>query len=220
MPRRSADPATLIDQAPLSPSLRALAQRGVMRRLRKGAQIIIEGDHGDTMFIIVEGRLRAYGGASNDDRQITYGEYGPGEYVGEMSLDGGPRSANVEASMPTAVVVVTRRTLEAHIRDDPGFAFELLTKVIWRARNATSDLKQIRFHDVYGRLKAQLEALGTVGPDGRRVILPAPSHQELADRLGCSRPMVSRVLERLEGDGYVQVGRRQLVVLKPLPPRA
>ena len=44
---------------------------------------------------ILSGRLRVFS-AGDRDREITYGVYGPAEYLGEMSLDGGPRSASVE----------------------------------------------------------------------------------------------------------------------------
>ena len=78
----------------MSEALSELAARGELRRYRKGTLLIQEGDHGDTIFIIQSGRLRAFS-AGDNDREITYGVYGPGEYLGELSLDGGPRSASV-----------------------------------------------------------------------------------------------------------------------------
>jgi len=205
-----------LDTAPLSDSLRLLARRGLLRRWRKGVQLIIEGDRGDTLFIVLEGRLRAYG-VSGDGREVTYAEYGPGEYVGEMSLDGGPRSASVETVQASTCVMVTRPTLEQHLVEDPRFAFELLAKVIRRARAATVSLKQMALNDVYGRLKALLEGHAQPQADGRRLWDPAPSHQEIAQLLGCTRPMVSRVMKDLELGHYVQVGRRSVVLLGELP---
>ncbi|WP_163071511.1 Crp/Fnr family transcriptional regulator, partial [Acinetobacter baumannii] len=87
-------------------------------------------------------------------REITYGVYGPGEYVGEMSLDGGPRSASVITEEACRLVMVTRASLLTHISEHPEFAFELLTKVIRRARAATLSTKQLALNDVYGRLKS------------------------------------------------------------------
>ena len=212
-PRAEPDP---FEQAPMSDSLRALARRGELRRLRKGVQIISEGDLGDTLYIVLTGQLRAYG-AGPGTREVAYSHYGAGEYVGEMGLDGGLRSANVEATEPTLCVVVTRNTLERHLGEDPHFAFELLSKVIRLARVATISLKQIALNDVYGRLKAMLESLGVAQPDGSRLIDPAPSHKELSQTLGCSREMVSRVMKDLESGGYVEVGRRRVVLRRGLP---
>lgn len=210
--RKDTDP---IEVAPLSDSLRALARRGVVRPLRKGVQIISEGDLGDTLFIVLSGSLRAYS-VGADEREVTYGIYGAGEYLGEMGLDGGPRSANVEALQSTLVVVVTRPSLEMHLHDEPAFAFDLLAKVIRRARSATMGFKQIALNNVYGRLKDLLDNLALAQPDGTRLIAPAPTHLEMSQRLGCGREMVSKVLKELEKGGYVVVERQRLVLLKKL----
>ena len=113
----------------MSDALRALAERGETRRYRKGTLLIQEGDHGDTLFIILSGRLRAFS-AGDNDREITYGVYGPGEYIGEISLDGGPRSASVITLETTQCSVVSRRTLERFISERPEFAFELRLSLI------------------------------------------------------------------------------------------
>jgi CRP/FNR family cyclic AMP-dependent transcriptional regulator len=212
---RKNDPDPLAT-ALMSASLRALASRGETRHVRRGVQLIVEGDIGDTLYIVLKGQLRAYS-VGADGREVTYANYGPGEYVGEMGLDGGSRSAHVEAVEATVCVVVARPTLQAHLKDDPAFAFELLAKVIRRARAATVGLKQIALNDVYGRLKALLEEIAQPQPDGRRVAEPAPSHLEISQRLGCSREMVSRVMKDLERGEYVEVGRRRVVLLRELP---
>jgi CRP/FNR family transcriptional regulator, cyclic AMP receptor protein len=217
LPCMSAKPPVLA-ATPMSDSLNALARRGEQRRFRKGAQLISEGERGDTVYIILSGRLRAY--SSNDDeREVTYGVYGPGEYVGEMGLDGAPRSAHVEAMEATLCAVITRATLEQHLRDDPGFAFELLTKVIRRARAATLGLKQIALNDVYGRLKALLESRAEPAGAacGQRLIDGAPTHREMAQTLGCSREMISRVMKDLERGGYVNGQRGRIVLMRELP---
>ena len=200
----------------MSASLQVLAQRGTPLRRRKGQQLITEGDRGDTLFIVLSGRLRAYS-VGADDRELTYAEYGAGEFVGEMGLDGGPRSAHVETLQPTLCALVTRETLQRHLDDDPRFAFELLAKVIRLARLATLGMRQIALNDVYGRLKNLLERICVLQPAGTRVADPAPSHLEMSQQLGCSREMISRVMKDLVRGGYIEVGRRRVVILKPLP---
>jgi CRP/FNR family cyclic AMP-dependent transcriptional regulator len=188
---------------PLSDALRALAARGEVRRYRRGTLLIQEGDVGETLFIILSGRLRAFS-VGDKDREITYGVYGPGEYIGEMSLDGGPRSASVITVEASSCVVITRRTLQAYIAERPEFAFELLAKVIRRARAATLSARQMALNDVYGRLRQLLESLASVQADGRRVMRERMTHQEMAHRLGCSREMVSRLVKDLQRGGFVE----------------
>ena len=202
----------------MSEALAALAERGEQRRYRKGTLLIQEGDHGDTIFIIHSGRLRVFS-AGDNDREITYGVYGAGEYLGEMSLDGGPRSASVITLEASVCTVVGRRTLERFISERPEFAFELLAKVIRRARSATLSARQLALNDVYGRLKALLLGLAQQQPDGSQRVVDRLTHQEMANRLGCSREMVSRLMKDLERGGYLAVDGHQFVLLKPMPAR-
>jgi CRP/FNR family transcriptional regulator, cyclic AMP receptor protein len=197
----------------LPPSLRLLASRGIARSYRKGVVLIEEGSVGDNLYLILTGSLRAF---SSDvrGREITYGVYGPGEYVGEMSLDGGPRSASVITEQGSRLVMVTRASLLTHISEHPEFAFELLTKVIRRARAATLSTKQLALNDVYGRLKNLVDELTG---DGRHLEL---THQGMAQRLGCSREMVSKLVKDLELGGYLKrIAAGEYQRLKALPAR-
>jgi len=222
-------PQSLIEQAPMTPSLRKLARRGLVRAYAKGAQIISEGDLGDTLYIVLSGRLRIYSADPAREREITFGIYQPGEYVGEMGLDGGPRSANVVTLEKCWLAVVTRATLEQHLIEDPAFAFELLNKVIRRARAATMGLRQIALNDVYGRLKAVLEDLAVAQPDGTALIAEMPTHRDLAQRVGCTREMVSRVMKALVEGGWLKavsavtavtaVSAAAVMLPRPLPAR-
>ena len=206
---------------PVSPALRSLAARAVPRRYRKGTLLIQEGDQGDTLYIILSGRVRAFSIGPND-REITFGVYGPGEYVGEMSLDGGPRSAHVITTEPTSCAVIARQTLLDHITQYPEFAFELLAKVIRRARAATLSTKQLALNDVYGRLRGLLESLAEPASEAagaQQVIRERLTHQELANRLGCSREMVSRLMKDLTAGGFLRVEAGWIHLDRPLPAR-
>jgi len=211
-------PLDLIEQPAMSASLRTLARRGEIRRYRKHTLLIEEGDYGDTLYLILAGRLRSYA-AGDKGREITYGVYGPGEYLGELSLDGGPRSASVITLEACSCSVVGRRTLERFVGERPEFAFELLAKVIRRARSATHSARQLALNDVYGRLRALLQGAAQAQPDGTQRVVDRLTHQEMANRLGCSREMVSRLMKDLERGGYLQVQNRQFVLVKPLPQR-
>ena len=208
--------------AVLPDSLRRLAQRGELKRYRKGHLLIEEGEQGDTLFILLSGRVRAFGTGQSGamrDREITYGTYGAGEYIGEMSLDGGRRSATVEAIEACECAIVTRLTLLRHIAEHPEFALDLLAKVIRRARSATLSAKQLALNDVYGRLVLLLDELAVPQPDGTRLIAVRLTHQDMANRLGCSREMVSRLMKDLEAGDIVHSERGGLRLLRPMPTR-
>ncbi len=220
---------TLIDNAPMSQAWRAVARRGIARSLRAKTTFIFEGDPGGAIYILLQGELRAFGDDA-DERELTYGRYGPGQVVGEMSLDGGARSAHVEATVASVVVLVTRQTLLGYLREQPDFAFELLAQVIARAREATAKLHRMALTDAYGRLKRLMEdeqrrqdaslPRGTAPRGAAAVPLClAMTQAAIAKELGCTRERVSHLLKSLEQAGYVARGSRQVSLLKPLPPR-
>lgn len=204
---------------PLYPAtLRALAVRGDVRRFRKGTIVIHEGDLGDTLFILLSGRVKIYC-MDEHAREITFGVFGAGEYFGEMALDGGPRSASVITLEPTVCAVVRRSDILAFIVQFPEFSFEMLSKVIQRLRLATRDARNLAFIDVYGRLTRLLNELACPLPDGRRRIAERITHQEIASRVGCSREMVSRILKDLIQGAYLAIEEHHIVLTGKLPQR-
>jgi len=203
--------------APLAEgTLRAIAETGVVRSFPKNTVIINEGDQGDSLFIILSGRVKVY--ASNESgRELVIDFDGPGEYVGEMSLFGAPRSASVVTLEPTRCAVVSRANFREFVLTHPDFALHLIERLIHRARLGTEGLKSLALSDVYGRLVRLLLGLADdVG--GRQVVRERMTQQEIANRIGASRDMVSRLLKDLVAGGYLMVEDRRITILKKPPP--
>jgi CRP/FNR family transcriptional regulator, cyclic AMP receptor protein len=201
----------------LSAAMLALASQGTQRSYRKGAIIVSEGDAGDTLFVLLEGNVRTYGTGA-DGREVTYGTIPAQNYFGEMSLDGGTRSASVEALEPCLCAVVTAHRVREHLAQSPELAFELITKIIARARNATAAVRDLALLDAYGRLAAALDALAEpADASGLRSVPPRTTHVDLAQRIGTSREMVSKLLRDLEKGGYIKVDKRSMSLVKKLP---
>ena len=76
------------------PVVREIAERGNVKQFPSHVVLIHEGESADTLFIVLSGRIKVY--AANDSgKEVILTTLGPGEYVGEMALDGGARSASV-----------------------------------------------------------------------------------------------------------------------------
>jgi CRP/FNR family cyclic AMP-dependent transcriptional regulator len=216
MPSPSAAQEKLV--AGLNPSLRALALRGVFRSYRKNSVIINEGEIGDSLFVLLQGRVKVYS-TDADGREITYNIVEAGDYFAEMWLDGGPRSASVMTLEPAVCSVVSRSALRDHLAEEPEFALELVSQVIRRARAATETARNMALLDVYGRVIATLESHhGPASPDNP-ITLTQITHQQLASRVGASREMVSRLLKDLEKGGYIELGVKRITLKKKLPAR-
>ena len=206
--------------AALTEPLRLLATRGIVRSYPKKAVLINEGEKGDSLYVLVKGCVKAFS-MDEDGREITYSIIQAGDYFGEMSLDGGPRSASVITLEASTCCVLSRAEVEEHLVAYPEFAMNILAQVIRRARIATEAARNMALLDVYGRLVAMLEKYdgpSTRNPDDS-VTLDAITHQEIASRVGASREMVSRLLKDLQRGGYVRMATKQIVLLRKLPAR-
>jgi len=205
-----------IDYNALPEILRPLAERSEIRRFRKGALVLDEGDRGDALYIILAGELRAFTG-SDSGRHITYGLYGPGDYLGEMGLDGGARMASVEALTDTTCAYVEKATLLSYISERPGFAFDIISKVIQRARVSTLAASQYALNDVYGRLKRWLDAVAMAQVDGTRLVREPLADVDLPQRLGCSQEVAASILRDLEHAAIISLEDGHLRILRELP---
>lgn len=206
---------------PLTPNalpheeLHALAERGVVRTYSRNAIIVSEGDQTDALYIIVCGRIKVFV-ADAEGKELILGHQGPGEYFGEMTLDGGPRSASVQAVESCRVVVVPRAELQQFLAQHPGFAIHLIGTLIRRVRALTEHARSLALMDVYGRVARLLLELAAPG-DGALVVSERLTQQDIAARIGASREMVSRVFKDLVSGGYIRIQRKSITICKHLP---
>src|SRR4029077_15327478 len=131
--------------------LQKIAARGNVRTYPASSVLINEGEQADTFFIVLSGRVKVYGSDATGN-QVVYATHGPGEYVGEMTLDGGTRAASVITIEKTSWAFASGSQLRAFIADHPDFALNLIGKLIRRAREATEGQKNLALLDVYGRI--------------------------------------------------------------------
>jgi len=202
--------------AHLAPAVGRLAARGIVRSYRKNTIILNEGEPGDSLFVLLQGQVKVYATDENG-REITYCTIVAGDYFGEMSLDGAPRSASVMTLESCLCSLVSRAAVQQHLAEEPSFAMQLVTQVIRRARSATETARQMALLDVYGRVIHTLESERGPGSVHAPVQLTQITHQQIASRVGASREMVSRLLKDLEKGGYVELGIKRITLMKKLP---
>jgi CRP/FNR family cyclic AMP-dependent transcriptional regulator len=118
---------------------------------------------------------------------------------------------------PTTAAVLETAVLRERLRADGDLAMLLVTGLLGRLRRTTRIVKSFALGDVYERLAVVLEEVFASSETGN--VLDGLTQQDLADRIGSSRDMVNRIVRELEKGGYLQVARRRITRLKPLPPR-
>jgi len=195
--------------------LEAIARRAVTRAFPKNTIVVNEGDGTDSLYIIVSGRVKVFV-SDEKGKEIVLSNAGPGEYFGEMVLDEGPRSASVMTLEPTRFLVVPKEDFMEFVARSPEFSLHLIRKLILRVRTLTNNVKSLALMDVYGRVARELLELA-VERDGTLVIEGRPTQQEMANRVGASREMISRILTDLASGGYITVARDRITIARALP---
>lgn len=195
--------------------LAAIAASGGVKRYPAHAVIINEGEVADSLYILLSGRVKVYA-ANEAGKEVVINTHGAGEYVGEVALDGGVRSASVMTLEPTTCSVVTGASLRGFIASHPDFALHLIHNLIWRLRQSTENVKGLALHDVYGRITQLLRRLAT--PEGDALVLRERlTQQDIAERVGASREMVSRIFKELVAGGYIRTQGGRITLLKKPP---
>lgn len=196
-----------------------LAACAIRKAFQKNAIIITEGDEAGPLFIILSGKVRVY--LSNEDgKMVTLSEQREGSYFGELSLlDDQPRSASVMTVEPCICALIPRQAFHAWLRKHPDdAALGLMRGLTRRIRLLTENVRGLALSDVYGRLARTLTDLAEDDGEGHgAVIRDKISHQDLANMVGSSREMVSKLMKDLSSGGYLATEGRRIRLLKKLP---
>ena len=129
----------VLQQAPLFSSLddeAATALGGSMAetKLRRGDVLFHEGDSGDKLYIVTEGKVKL-GRSSSDGRENLLAIMGPGQMFGELSLfDPGPRTATATAVADAVIYELTHTELIDWLEHYPAVAKHLLEALARRLR--------------------------------------------------------------------------------------
>lgn len=185
-----------------------------------GEMILNQEDEGDSMFVIVRGRVKIFLMAE-DGREVILSILKPGDFFGEMSLlDGKPRSASALALEPTELLVLKRGDFVGEIKRVPEISLKIMAEMSARLRVADERIGSLTLLDVYGRVARVLLQLakseGKTCPEGI-LIESLPTHHDIASMVGSSRETVSRVLGGLGRRGYLTLRGRQAVIHESFP---
>jgi CRP-like cAMP-binding protein len=119
--------------------LRALARQLQPAFATKGSVIINQGDPGDSLFIIMEGRCEIVVDEA-PGHSITIAFLGPGDFFGEMALlSEEPRTATARALDDCKLMILDRKTLYATLPPESD-AFIELTKLVEQRRATLPNL--------------------------------------------------------------------------------
>jgi CRP-like cAMP-binding protein len=210
----------VVSRAPLFTALdeeAAAALRASMTetRLSRGQVLFAEGDAGDRLYVIVEGKIKL-GRTSGDGRDNLVAVLGPGEMFGELSLfDPGPRTATASALTDARLQEMGHDDLRPWLTGRPEVASQLLRALAQRLRRTNESLADLVFSDVPGRVAKALldlsQRFGVPAEDGLHVTHDL-TQEELAQLVGASRETVNKALADFASRGWLRLEARAVVI--------
>ena len=186
------------------------------RRLLKGDVLFAEGEPGDRLYVVVEGKVKL-GHTSGDGRESLLAVMGEGEMFGELSLfDPGPRTATATALTDVTVLGLGHTALRPWLTGRPEVAESLLAALAQRLRRTNDAMADLVFSDVPGRVAKALldlgERFGEPGADGLHVTHDM-TQEELAQLVGASRETVNKALADFAQRGWLRLESRSVILI-------
>lgn len=173
-------------------------------------------DNTHDVFLIASGQVRVILRIATG-REVILGELGEGAFFGELAaIDGTRRSANITALVRTRLIRVPQAVFLAILEDSPEAARQLMRAMSARIRGLNTRLAEHSFLAAKYRLYSELIRLSRPrsGHDGQRSISPPPVQQDLAERIGCRREVVSREIAKLEREQVIERTRGAIVLAR------
>jgi CRP/FNR family cyclic AMP-dependent transcriptional regulator len=190
--------------------LQAISAHAVTRDVARNTVLMRQGESPASLYVVLSGKVRV-SVSDEDGRELVLATLGPAETFGELALiDDEPRSATVAATEESRIAVVSKDDFKRCLSRNPEIAINLLKHLSRRLREVNETAKGFALLDVQGRVVQLLRRLAR-DHDGRLISDPV-THQEIANMVGASREMVSRVIGSLKSEGLVQVEGKRFIL--------
>jgi CRP/FNR family transcriptional regulator/CRP/FNR family cyclic AMP-dependent transcriptional regulator len=188
------------------------------RAYRRGEVVFHQGDPGDTLHMVLSGRVKVVVAAESGEEVVLF-VLGPHELFGEIALlDSGPRTATVVALEPLETAILRREDFLNLLRRSPAALEGVLAALAASLRRTTDEIADFVGLDLHGRLAKKL--LGLAEEYGRPVgetieIDLSLTQEELAAMVGATRASVNKLLGIYEDRGAIARRGRHIAILRP-----
>lgn len=185
----------------------AIARQATLRTLLRGEVLALEGEPCTTVYLLLEGRIRALKMSPQGREQVVRELRPPQAIYLVPALDGGPLPATTRAATRATLVAFPRDAIVRILAEHPSVAMAVLHDMAGRLRRFTSLIEDLSLRTVPERL-AKLLIERAESPDARRI-----TQQEMAIQLGTVREVVARALAQFEAQGWIHMQRGTIEII-------
>jgi CRP-like cAMP-binding protein len=191
--------------------LAGLALRAVRRVFAPGEVIFLEGEASAGLWIIENGRAKAYK-LSPDGQEYILRFFGPGDTFNDLAaLDGAPNAASTAAVTAVDAWVIDTAVIAETLQGDHALSLAVLQGLVDRVRHLVGRLEDLALRPVTARLAHFL--LEQV--EDSTLAHPAVTRALIAGYLATTPESISRSLRVLAEAGAIRFDRQQIIIVDP-----
>ncbi|MGB5439119.1 MAG: Crp/Fnr family transcriptional regulator [Gammaproteobacteria bacterium] len=196
-------------------ALAEVEQHGTVKSYKKNTIVINQDDETYTLYIILSGSVKVFV-SSEDGREVVLNHQQTGDYFGDLAMiDKQPRVASVITMEPSKFMVISREDFLSCLSQHPEIGINLIRPMTSRMRMLAKNVGNLALLDVYGRVARTL--LDQSQKQDDVLVTEKMTQQEIADMVGASRAMVSRILKDLKVGGYISIDKKRITIHHKLP---
>jgi CRP-like cAMP-binding protein len=175
---------------------------------KKGQVLYRSEEEAEVLFLLKRGKVEVYY-LTAEGKRLIIETIGPGTFFGEMPLTAqSMHQTFAEAVEDSLLCVLSRWDLERLLLRKPKIALRLVDSLSRRLEETRTKLEDATFRNATARVCRALLRLAQGTSE-----LSGLTHQELAESTGLYRETVTNVLNRLQAQGLVELGKRKIVIL-------
>jgi CRP-like cAMP-binding protein len=196
-------------------NMRKLVARGVERKFERGECLFHQGDRGDGVLLLLDGRVKVCLIGCSGQKTILRIHL-PGSLIGMSALGAlQVRDATATALETVTTVELTLADMQAVLLEDSALGLRVMRMLLDRLADLHSRLADLQAASVDQRLARVLLALGQRDPIAAATPTISLTHEDLSNMVGARRPTVTSALSRFVHDGLIEKCGRNIVVRDP-----
>jgi CRP/FNR family cyclic AMP-dependent transcriptional regulator len=188
----------------------------VIKRFKKNEIILYEEDTNDYMYVILNGKVKVIQ-ITEDGKEILLAMHEAGEFFGEMSLiDGKTSPATVIVTEDSTIAIISRKDFHLLINTQKKVFENLMLILCSRLRESWEKIQLLNLKNASQRIKILFFMLsdkyGKKTAEGVTLNIKL-THQAIADMTGMTRETVTRVIDRWQKEGEINVLKKKIIHL-------
>ncbi len=202
----------LVSQPRTQEEVREELLKSFGREYPQGSILFREGELGDEMYVIYEGKVKVTKKIRNIEKTLAI--MSKGEFFGEMAiLNRKPRSATVEVIEDSKLLVVNSRTLKTLLQKDVKTAIRLLLKLSSRLQEADDLIENLMLKDDDSKVANTLVKLANEsGLKVRNGVQIPIDPQQIIPKVGIDVKQLKGVLAKFKKLGLLRVSDKRIVI--------